>query len=61
MVIRQGQGVTDGGEETSLSAVRPCAMGIPPNETLDMSGSLYLTIGYLLRLDVGTWNPKLVG
>ena len=39
--------VMDGGEETPLSAVRPCGMGIPPSEALGMSGSPYLTIGYL--------------
>ena len=65
MVIQEGQGVTDGGEETPLSAVRlcgmeisasavrPCGMGVPPSEALDMSGSPYLTIGYLLRIGCG--------
>ena len=38
------------GEETSLSAVRPCEMGVPPNEALDTSESPHLTIGYLLRV-----------
>ena len=30
MVTWEGQGVTGGGEETPLSAVRPCGMGVPP-------------------------------
>ena len=50
MVIQEGQRVTGGGEETPLSVVRPYGMGVPPSEALDMSGSLYLTIGYLLRI-----------
>ena len=53
MVTREGQGITGGGEETPLSAVRLCGMGIPPSEALDMSGSLHLTIGYLLRIGYG--------
>ena len=53
MVTQEGQGVTGGGEETPLSAVRPCGMGIPPSEALDMSGSPHLTIGYLLRIGYG--------
>ena len=50
MVTQEGQGVTGGGEETLLSAVRPCGMGVPPSGALDMSGSPHLTIGYLLRI-----------
>ena len=42
-----------GGEETPLSAVRSYRMGVPPSEALDMSGSLHLTIGYLLRIGCG--------
>ena len=53
MVTLEGQGVTGGGEETSLSAVRLCGMGVPPSEALDMSGSPHLTIGYLLRIGCG--------
>ena len=53
MVIREGQRVTSGGDETPLSAVRPCGMGVPPSKALDMSGSLHLTIGYLLRIGYG--------
>ena len=45
--------VTGGGEETPLSAVRPCGMGVPPSGALDMSGSPHLTIGYLLRIGYG--------
>ena len=43
----------DGGEETPLNAARPCVLEIPPNGTLDINGSLHLTIGYLLR---GEWE-----
>ena len=53
MVTREGQRVTGGGEETPLSAVRPCGMGIPPSEALDISGSPHLTIGYLLKIGCG--------
>ena len=53
MMTREGQRITGGGEETPLSAVRPCGMGVPPSEALDMSGSSYLTIGYLLRIGCG--------
>ena len=53
MVIREGQGVTGGGVETPLSAVRLCRMGVLPSEALDMSGSPHLTIGYLLRIGYG--------
>ena len=53
MATREGQGVTGGGEETPLSAVRPCGMGVPPSGALDMSGSPHLTIGYLLRIGYG--------
>ena len=50
MVTRKGQGITSGGEEIPLSVIRLCGMGIPPSEALDMSESLHLTIGYLLRI-----------
>ena len=53
MVTRKGQGITDGGEETPLSAVRPYGKRVPPSEALDMSGSPHLTIGYLLRIGCG--------
>ena len=53
MVTREGQGVTDGGEETPLSTVRRCGMGVPPSDVLDMSGSPHLTIGYLLKIGCG--------
>ena len=42
-------GVMHGNGETPLSAVRPCGMGITPRKALDMYGSLYLTVFYLLR------------
>ena len=48
----------DGCEETSLSAVRLCRMGVPPNEALDMSGSPHLIIGYLLRIGCGDLEPQ---
>ena len=53
MVTREGQGVTGGGEETPLSVVRPCRMGVPPSKALNMSGGLHLIIGYLLRIGYG--------
>ena len=53
MVTREGQGINGGGEETPLSAFRPCGMGVPSSEALDMSGSPHLTIGYLLRIGCG--------
>ena len=53
MVTREGQGVTGGGEKTPLSAVRPCRMEVPPSEALNMSGSPYVTIGYVLRIGCG--------
>jgi hypothetical protein len=46
-------GVTSGGGETPLSAVRPCGMGVPPSEALDMSRSPHLTIGYLQKRSPG--------
>ena len=58
MVTREGQGVTGIGEETPLSAVRPCGMGVPPSEALDMSGSPHLTIGYLLKIKYGDLEPQ---
>ena len=53
MVTWEGQGVIGGGEEIPLSAVRPCGMGVPPSEALDMSGSPHLIFGYLLRIGCG--------
>ena len=41
--------VTNGSEEIPLSAVRPCRLGVPPSGVLNMSESLHLTIGYLLK------------
>ena len=32
-------GITGGGKETPLSAVRPFGMGVPPSKALDMSGN----------------------
>ena len=45
--------VTGGCEATPLSVVRPCGMEVLPSEALDTSGSLHLTIGYLLRIGCG--------
>lgn len=42
--------VISGGENTLLSVVRLCRMGVPPSMTLDISGNLHLTIGYLKRI-----------
>ena len=58
MVTREGQRVTGGGKETPLSAVRPCGMGVPPSEALDMSGSLHLIIGYLLKIEYGNLESQ---
>ena len=58
MVTREGQGVTSGGVETPLSAVRPCGMEIPPSGALDMSRSPHLTIGYLLRIGYGNLESQ---
>ena len=41
--------VMHGGGGTPLSAVRPCGMGVTPRKPLDMYGSPYLTISYLLK------------
>ena len=41
--------IIHGGSEIPLSAVRPCGMGVTPRKALDMYGSPYLTILYLLR------------
>ena len=43
--------VTNGSEKTLLSVGRWYSMEILPNEALDMSGSLHLTISYLLVRD----------
>ena len=53
MVTWKGQGVTGGSEETLLSAIRPCGMGVPLSKALDMSESPHITIGYLLRIEYG--------
>ena len=56
-MTREGQrattGVMGGGEETPLSMVGPCGMGVPRNEALVISWILYLIIGYLLRVECG--------
>ena len=51
-------GIMHGGGETTLSAVRPCGMGVTPRKALDMYGSLHLTILYLLRDEQGDLEDK---
>ena len=41
--------VISGGEETTLSVIKPCRMEVPLNDALDMNKSLHLSIDYLLR------------
>ena len=36
-----------GGEEIPLSVLRPCRIGVLPNELLDKNSSPHLTIDYL--------------
>ena len=52
----EGQGppweVMDGGEEILLSGIRLYGMEVLPSKALDMSGSSYLTISYLLRNEI---------
>ena len=50
--------VMHGGGGTLLSVVRPCEMDITPKKALDMYGSLYLTISYLLRGEQGDLEHK---
>ena len=45
--------IMDGGRDATLSIVRPCGMDVLPSGALDMSGSLNLTIDYLLK---GEWE-----
>ena len=51
-------GVMHGGDETPLSAVRPCGMDVTPRKALDMYGSPHLTILYLLRGEQGDLEDK---
>ena len=41
--------IIGGGEETPLNVIRPCRMKVPPNQVLDMNGSLYLIVAYLIK------------
>ena len=50
--------VTGGGKYTFLTAIRLYKMGVPPKETLDMAGSPYPTIGYLLRSECDNLESK---
>ena len=50
--------VMHGGGGTPLSVVRLCGMDVTPSKTLDMYGSLNLTIPYLLRGDQGDLEDK---
>ena len=45
------KGILNHGEKTFLSMVRLCRMDVLPEEALDMSGSLHLTIDYVLSGD----------
>ena len=36
-----------------LNTIRPYGMGVPPSEALDLSISLHLIIGFLLRVECG--------
>ena len=51
-------GVMHGGDETPLSAFRPCRMDVTTRKALDMYGSLHLTIPYLLRGEQGNLEDK---
>ena len=50
--------VMHGSGGTSLSAVRPCEMDVILKKALDMYGSPYLTISYLLRGEQGDLEDK---
>ena len=54
-------GVMHGGSGTPLSTVRLCEMGVTPRKALDMYGSPYLTIPYLLRHEQGDLENKSQG
>ena len=51
-------GVVHGGGGISLSVIRLCGMGVTPRKALDMYGSPYLTIPYLLRGEQGDKEDK---
>ena len=51
-------GVMHSGGETPLSAVRSCGMDVTPRKALDIYGSSYLTISYLLRGEQGNLEDK---
>ena len=51
-------GVMHGGGGTPLCAVRLCGMGVIPKKALDMYGSSYLTILYLLKGERGDLEDK---
>ena len=54
--------VTSGSEEVLLSMVRPmCGMGVLSSEALDISGSPYLTIDYLLTYEQEDLESKFCG
>ena len=50
--------VMHGGSRTPLSVVRSCGMGVTPRKALDIYGSSYLTISYLLRDEQGDLEDK---
>ena len=51
-------GIMHGGDETPLSAVRPCGMDVILRKALDMYGSPHLTTSYLLRGEQGDLEYK---
>ena len=50
--------VIHGGDETPLSTVRLCGMGVIPRKALDMYGNLHLTTPFLLRGEQGDLEDK---
>ena len=46
-------GIKNGSESTPLNAINLLEMKVPPIRALDMSRSLYLTIGKLLKDEYG--------
>ena len=50
--------IIHGGGGTPLSVIRSCGTGVTPRKALDMYGSPYLTIPYLLRGEQGDLKDK---
>ena len=51
-------GIIHGGGDIPLSAFRPCGMNVILKKALDIYGSPYLTIPYLLRGEQGDLEDK---